>query len=292
MLEKEPDKILLYGEGCHGKTVTAMTSLINLPEDAKVVMLLTERNAASGLKVGLKIHNITPKPGQLYYFYPKRKDKAFTNMNRANNLFARQSKETSLQGDKKDTYNKETYTFFYNICNSLEMLKAVDYATGEIVNLGHVADFSSNDLLIVDGLSVLMTELWNMVMGDKGLVSQSDYGVAQSKALALMQNFQAIYCNVLILAHEKILYKEVKIPGKPSEFTEDKRIPNTGNIGTANYSQILGCFTDVLHQNFDGRNYFLDNRNTSYDIRIRNLNVLASTDRKLEANLTKWGYFK
>ena len=81
------DKVILFGANSVGKSFSIASLLKNCPDDRRIVYLMTERNAVSGLQRGLEHYDIQPEEGQLVYVFPKRKDKAFVNMQRATKAY-------------------------------------------------------------------------------------------------------------------------------------------------------------------------------------------------------------
>lgn len=246
LLPVTSDKIILFGGGGVGKSFSLASALKNAPEDRRLVYIMTERNAVSGLERGLAHYNIKVEPGQLIYAFPKRKEKAFANLNRAISTFSKQSKSTALRGNADSTMGKEKYTFLQSMLNTFDSFEGVDYVTRETVKIGSVDNLDSSDILTIDGLSPISHEVWNTTVGDKIAISMNDYMPVQHIMYSIFQSIATLECNVVLLAHEK-------------EVTDDKgnvlqRVVDFG-CGNAINSKLLGCMTDVIHAYTAGSKY-------------------------------------
>jgi len=240
------DKVMLFASGGKGKSFAVASALKDAPEDRRLIYIMTERNAASGLERGLAYYGVTVEPGQLIYVFPKKKEKAFTNLKRAVDAYAKQTKSVALQGNKDSTMNKESYTFLQSILGAFESFEGVDYVTREKVSIGNVGNLDSSDILVVDGLSPITHEVWNTIVGDKIAISMNDYMPVQHVIYSLMANLASLECNLILLAHEK-------------EITDDKGtvlqvVPDFG-CGHAIMHKLMGCFTDIIHAYTFGKDY-------------------------------------
>lgn len=231
-------KIILYGAGGAGKTVSVVTALLNMPEGSRMVCLMTERNSISGLEFGLAKYNIEVKPGQLITTFPEEKKKAFVDFERALTLFENQSKTSALRGDSNATQGKENYGYLNKIIKTLSNFTGTDYATGETVSIGNIGELTSNDILVIDGLSPLGNEIWNSLVGDKLAISQTDYGPPQRAMYLIFSQLAKLECNVILLAHEK-------------EVVDDSgtlaAIKVNTWVGNSSYETMMGLFTDVIY---------------------------------------------
>ena len=240
------DKVLIYGENSVGKSASAATALIDAPEDRRLIFLMTERNAAGGLEWGLKHYEIVPEEGQVIYVFPKEKKKAFANLNRAVKDFSTQSKADALKGDAKTTGGKENYTYLSNIINKLEDFTGIDYATGKEVKLGNVGNLDKDDILFIDGLSPISKEVWNATIGDKIAISMTDYMPAQNILYGILAELSKLDCHVVLYAHSR---------DKTDDDGKLLRTEVDTGVGVANYSRLMGLFTDVIYAKREGLKY-------------------------------------
>ena len=278
MMPMTADKVILFGTGGSGKTHSLATLFIDAPEDRRVILIATERNAASGLERGLAYYNITLEPGQLVFVFPKRKEKAFSNLKRAVDTYAKQTKSVALQGNKDTTMNKEKYTFLQSILGTFEDFTGTDYVTRETVKIGNVGDLDESDILCIDGFSPISHEVWNTIVGDKIAISMNDYMPVQHVIYSLASNLASLDCQVIMLAHEK-------------EVTDDKgvvqqRVVDFG-CGNAISHKLMGCFTDAIYTYTFGTKYLWAGNKDKIGCVAR---VIPKEDR-LEPNFSKYRFF-
>jgi hypothetical protein len=231
-------KIILYGAGGTGKSTSIATTLIDAPANRRIVYLMTERNAVSGLEYGLQKHGINPAPGQIVYVFPQEKKKAFVDLERAFALYEQTSKTEALKGQSATTQGKENYGYINKILKTLAKFTGQDFATGETIEIGNVGDLTSSDILVIDGLSPIGNEIWNSMVGDKIAISMTDYGPPQRAMYLLFAAIAKLDCHVILLAHEKEVLND--------SGTLDCLRVNTW-VGNSNYETLMGLWTDVVY---------------------------------------------
>lgn len=273
------DKIIIYGENAVGKSACAATALIDAPEDRRLIYLMTERNAAGGLEWGLKKHNISVKPGQIIYVYPKAKTKAFANLDRALKAFAVESKKDALKGKADTTQGKENYTYLTNIIGNLMNFTGIDFVTGEEIKIGNISVLTPHDVLFVDGLSPIGKEVWNTTVGDKIAIGQNDYLPAQGLMYAILSELSTIECNVVLYAHER---------NKTDDNGSLIRTEVNTWVGNSNYSTLMGLFTDIIHAKKEGLNYRWEVNTPKVHANSRRID---NSERNIEPNFAKYGFF-
>lgn len=239
-------KVLVYGPGGVGKSASAATSLIGAPEGRRLVYLMTERNAVTGLEWGLKHHKLEVKEGQIIYVFPREKKKAFSDLDRALDLYGQQSKKEALKGDSDTSQGKENYGFLTKIVKTLASFTGIDYVTGEEVKIGNVGELTEKDILCVDGLSPIGSEIWNKMVGDKIAISMTDYGPPQRVMYSILAELAKLECHVILFAHAKDEMEEYEIGGGRTA-TRLKEIRVNTWVGQANYETLMGLFTDVIY---------------------------------------------
>lgn len=254
--ERMSDKVILFGSNSVGKSFSIAT-LLEAPEGSsdqvkevyanrRIIYVMTERNAVQGLKRGIEHYGINVEAGQLIYTFPKRKEKTFTNLRRAVGSYQKETKVAALKGKADSTVGKDTYSYFDSIIGSMENFSGIDYITGEEVKLGNIGDLDISDILVIDGLSPIYTEVWNALQGDKIATAMSDYTPPQRVMNNLFQQLGSIEANVVLMAHERDL------SDKDGNLVET--IVNTG-VGVSTYSTLMGCFTEIIHVYRFGTNY-------------------------------------
>lgn len=265
------DKVLLFGDGSSGKTVCSVSALKDNP-DARLIYLITENNSLPSIRKGLEIHKITPKEGQVVYVYPKPPKGGFSNFTRALEDFQKESKVNNIKGSPTTTQNKEKYGHLINIFKNLETFTGTCIVSGKEIKLGSVDNFKETDILVVDGLSAIVQEVWATSQGDKLAVSISDYGSVQlimGRAMYLITN---IPCNLILLAHEKPYY-------------EDETLVLLAGVnfgaGSATYQSLIGCFSEVIHTYKLGISYKMETNKPKVTGAYRKLPAATNLDQDL-----------
>jgi hypothetical protein len=274
------DRVILFGSGGTGKSAAMATLFLNAPEDRRVIYLMTDRNSAAGLEWGLKHYKIELEEQQLIYVFPQRKDKAFSNMRRAVKEFQKESKVNALQGKKESPQNKDKYLFFDSILDKLDNFVGTDFATGKEISVGSVADLDSSDILIIDGLSPITHEIWNVSIGDKVAIAQSDYGTPQRLLQGLFLDIQTLECNVILLAHER------EHMNNNTGVLDELRVDI--GVGVAGYSKLMGCFSEVIHAYKQGTLYKWEAEKNKVGCIARKM----PKESNLEPNFSKYNLFK
>lgn len=257
-------KVILYGRGATGKSFSLATLLKNKPEARRLVYLMTERNAVSGFERGLQSFGIEPEEGDVIYVFPEVKKGGFGNLSRSIGTWTKESKTAALKGNNQTTQGKEHYPYLQNIINTLDNFVGVDYATQKKVKVGCVDDLDGDDILIIDGLTPIATEVWHTTVGDKIAVSQGDYMPAQKLMFEILSLLSGLTCPVILLAHEKPLTEVEKVNGIDNQKVLMESVINTG-VGNANYEMIRGCFTDIIHTYKFGTKFFWETKKTKVD---------------------------
>jgi len=280
-------RVILYAGGGGGKTVSTVTCLKH--ENIKrLIYLQTERNSLPAITEGLKIHKLEAEEGEIITCYPVPKEKAFSNLNRALKDFQAETKSTALAGGFKTTQNKDKYGFLTSILNNFESFTGVDYVTGEEVKLGNVGQLKGEeDVLIVDGLSVLVEEVWKSFVGDKIMISMDDYKPIQKYLADFLEELsKCTNAHVIMLAHELDKTETVVGPdGKP--YQKFIRVEVDTNAGTKNYERLMGKFTDVIHATKMGSKFVWETGKPNVHAIARNL----PTGVNLEPDFSKYDFF-
>lgn len=243
-------KVLLYGPGGSGKTVSSTTAIKCLPSGGKLVYLMTERNSLPGIIKGIKIHKLKLTEGQLIYSFPKDEETPFKGLHRVLEGYTKISKTQSLRGNPDSTQNKQQYSYLLQILDKLVNYEGTDFVTNSPYSIGNISALGENDILVIDGLSPISHYLKQLVLGDKYIaISLSDYMPVQAAMLSLFKEFEKIPTNLILLAHDKPVIENITDSnGKIYQKETGKEIM-TG-VGSANYQQLLGCMTDVIYSRY------------------------------------------
>jgi hypothetical protein len=241
-MDFKQEKILLFGGGGAGKSFST-ASLFKLKQynpNMRVIYLMTERNAASGLERGLKHYNIQLEAGELITCLIKNTKVKAAFKNQANAIKKHMSVSDAVARvpDAVSSGGKEKYTYFLDVCNGLDSFKGIDYVTKEEVSIGSVADLDINDILIVDGLTPIVQSIWKSVKGDRLLSNQGDYNAVQIALWEHIDLYSMLDCSYIMLAHaDKIT----------DDIAKEEKIRVNLNAGRALAGNFLGNFGDGIY---------------------------------------------
>lgn len=275
------DKVMLYGGAGKGKSSAVATVFIDAPVERRVIYLMLEANAAHGIDFGLVHHKIDLKEGQLLYASPgETVTSGFANLSRALKSFS--TKPQQVRHSPSDTtVNKEKYGFLQKVLDGLNSFNGTDYITGEQVIIGDVGKLKKTDILVIDGLSPLASEVWKSLYGDVLLYSGFDYGAPQQLLYNILSALTNLACGVILLAHEK-------------DYTEGeglaqnlKYVGADIKVGNANFESIMGLFTDVFRAKKVGATFKWEGHNPKAYLINRKLPKEAS----LDPDFSKYGFF-
>lgn len=251
--QKVGEKIILYSKPCLGKTASTTTLIPCLPEGGRIIYIMTESNSPGGVEFGLKHYNINPKPGQLFYSLIRSKKEGGKSSDLGNLLRATKGHiEGKTMAQKHDAqskeYNQKEYTFLVKVLENMETLKVKDYITGEEVNLGNIASLSADDVVVIDGLTAIAKEVWNICFGDVVIHTMYDYGPVQKYLANLFAAIERFSCNLILLAHEKEYEKQQRNAKGDMESILDFVGPDT-LVGKSNFSVLMSSWAYVLRAN-------------------------------------------
>jgi hypothetical protein len=280
-------RVILFGSGASGKTVSTVTALKH-EKIKRLIYLQTERNSFPAIGEGLKIHKLEAEEGDIITCFPVPKEKAFGNLKRALGDFQAETKSSALSGGFKTTQNKDKYGFLMNILSNLEQFSGTDFVSGEEVKLGNVGQLNGEeDVLIIDGLSVLTEEMWKSMVGDKIMISMDDYKPLQKYLADFLEELsKCTNAHVIMLAHEIDKNETVAGPdGK--QYQKFIRTEVDTNAGVKNYERLMGKFTDVIHATKIGTKFVWETSKPQVHSIARNLPYAVN----LEPDFSKYDFF-
>ena len=280
-------RVIIYGGGSTGKTISTVTALKHA-NIKRLIYLQTERNSISGIAKGLEIHKIKPEAGQIITCYPTQSENPFSNLKRALTDYQTETKSSALQGGFKSNQNKDKYGFLNNILKNFEVFEGTDYVTGETVKIGNVAKLNGEeDVLIVDGLSVLSEEIWKSLVGDKILVSLDDYKPVQKYMTDLLEAMsKCVNAHLILLAHETD-HNEMVTDTNGKQVSKFVRKEVDFNSGIKAYERFIGKFTDVIYAEKMGIKFVWHGNKPSVHTVARNYPAQAG----LEPDFSKYSFF-
>lgn len=244
------EKWIFYGKPCTGKTVGTTTILPCLPEGGRLIYIMTESNSPGGVEFGLQHHSIVPKPGQLFYSLARSqhgKKSDISNLIRATERHVKGETLGQKHDAQNQNLNQKDYGFLIGILKNWESLKVTDYVTGEQVNLGNISDLTENDVVVIDGLTAIAKEVWNICFGDVIIHTMYDYGPVQRYLANIFAAIERFTCGVILLAHEKE-YDKPDPNSKTNGMILDFVGPDT-LCGSANFSVLMSSWAYVIRTN-------------------------------------------
>lgn len=131
----------------------------------------------------------------------------------------------------------------------------------------------------VDGLSELSNASMKMVVGNKPMSSQPDYGVAQNNLMNFLRLLtQGIICTTVMIAH---------VSRETDEITGGVKLM-TKAIGKALANEIPQLFSDVIYAVREGASFYWDTAAGNVDTKTRNLPIKSKQKPDFAAILDKW----
>ncbi len=188
---------LLYGGAGDGKTVAAMSVLKNPNLNVRVIVM--EDNCVPGIQAAMAIHGITElREGQLLIASPA--------------MGGADTSEAFIAG--------ESDVFFNNAVKKLLDYSGIDALTGKEVKIGHYKNFKSNDVIILDG--VTMVQYAAQAAGrkksrDDNTSKDPRAGFYKGQDLLNTYIYQLIQnssCHVIVLAHSTVSITDDKSGAK------------------------------------------------------------------------------
>ena len=193
-----------------------------------------------------------------------------------------------MKGGVRTNQNKDKYGYLTSIINNLENFSGEDYVTKEKVTLGNIGNLKGEeDVLIIDGLSVLSEETWKSLIGDKVLISQDDYKPLQKYFSDILEALsKCTNAHLILLAHQIEKY-ETKVGDGGKQYQELVRIEVDFNMGSKPYERWIGKFTDVIHTEKLGIKYVWETQKMKVHGVARNLPYGGN----LEPDFSKYNFF-
>lgn len=229
--------ICLFGDGCTGKSASIATlfKLRDKVPGMRVIFLSTESNAFNGLKWGLKHYGVDLKENELILAEVKPKvKKAFSAKLSAFKKFAEGTGKEAYSVGKETSANKNKYTYLIAVLEKLDSFVGIDFVTDEEVNVGNIAELSSTDFLVIDGLSSITHGIWNLLQGDRLVNDQNDYQIVQKQVVDITSELiTSTDCHIVLLAHE--------------ERAKDDKIRIALKAGQALHGSYKGLWANVIY---------------------------------------------
>lgn len=209
--------LLIHGLAGTGKSGIAASVLYN--PHLKVVYILTEPNAITGLSDFINRANIRLTKGQLTIVDASKRSASFINTGLS-----------ALKDSQKNPSNEPLIRFN----KAMVELNGKDAVTGEAVNLGSAASLPSGTVLIIDSMTYLAKAMLDMQNEN---TEWGNYREGQSLLASTLLLLQGLPAHVIVIFHSKDISKpEAKNSILAPCF-----------VGTKSINEELGKFTCTLY---------------------------------------------
>lgn len=254
-------KVLLMGVGGNGKTYSLRT-LVDFGIKPCIISLDP---------VGLAVVGDVPSP-KLAWHVVKPPASSWTDMikktkDRASLMFEGLAQE-------KD-FTKSNQTRFIQVLESLAEFK--DDRTGEV--LGMVDTWGTDKAIVIDHLTELGQASKEWAVGQKLVLAQGEWQVAQNNAINLIRNLVTVCrCWVIVLAH---IDRETDLVLQTSRITVHA-------LGRAMAPQLPPLFSDVVLAARDGDQFRWSTAEPGTDTKTQNLAINAKLPASFSSIVEKW----
>lgn len=152
-----------------------------------------------------------------------------------------------------------------------------DDRTGQ--KFGPVDKWGPDSILVIDGLTGIGIAAMSMVIGNKPLKSQTDWGIAQDQVEKLLRQIcDGCACHFVLLAHVERELDEIQGGTKVTVSTLGKKLA----------PKIPAMFSDVVLAQRAGTKFVWSTANTQTDLKARNLPIADNISQDFGAILAKW----
>lgn len=152
-----------------------------------------------------------------------------------------------------------------------------DDRTGQ--KLGPIDQWGPDSALVIDGLTGVGIAAMSMVIGNKPLKSQTDWGIAQDQVEKLLRQLcDGCACHFVLLSHIEREVDEVQGGTKVTVSTLGKKLA----------PKIPAMFSDVILAQRAGTKFTWSTANSQTDLKARNLPIADDIPQDFGAILAKW----
>lgn len=176
---------------------------------------------------------------------------------------------------KLKDFSRSTRNYFHKLLETLNNFP--DQRDGK--TYGPVDSWGPNKAIILDGLTGLGDAAWSMVIGNKAMKSQADWGIAQDhidKLLNLLCN--GCKCHFVLLAH---------VERETDAITGGSKV-TVATLGKALPPKIPPKFSDVILTNRMGNKWSWSTAALTVDLKTRNLPIAEGITPDFKQIIDKW----
>lgn len=176
---------------------------------------------------------------------------------------------------KMSDNNRNKHNQFITLLEALNNFP--DDRTGE--KFGPVDSWDQSRALVIDGMAGINIAAMSLVIGNKPVRSQSDWGVAQGQIVNLLRKLtDNCPCHFILISHIERETDQVLGGIKLSVST----------LGKAIAGQIPPMFSDVILTVRENKDFTWDTANPMADVKTRNLPIAQKQPQDFGAILKKW----
>ena len=152
-----------------------------------------------------------------------------------------------------------------------------DQRTGK--TFGSVGQWGTNRALVIDGLTGLGRMAMSLVIGNKPVRSQADWGIAQDTVEPLINQLcDGAKCHFVLLAH---------IERETDQITGGTKV-TVSSLGRALAPKLPSMFSDVILAVRNGKVWTWSTANPMADLKTRNLEYAENISPDFKLILDKW----
>lgn len=261
--------VLLEGPAGTGKTHSLGTLVEAFPE-LEVFGLFTESGMESLL--GYWTDKGKPVPDNLHWHLLKRKATGFSTLLDSAKTVNQSSFEALTKMNDPRRFEHSEYVNFLQACTDFP-----DDRTGK--KFGPIDSWGPNRALFLDSFSGLNSIAMSMVVGNKPVRNQAEWGLAQDQIEKVIRQFtDGCKCHFILLAHVE---REV------DQLVGGVKI-TVSTLGKALAPKIPPMFSDVILAVREGTKWSWSTGNAMVDLKSRNLPIADGLLPDFKPILEKW----
>jgi hypothetical protein len=151
-----------------------------------------------------------------------------------------------------------------------------DDRTGK--KFGAIDKWGTDKIFMLDSLSELAAAAEKMTIGNKPMMAQNEYLVAQNNLLNFLRKLITCQCTVVMTAHVR----------RQTDFLTGTTKTMTKSLGTAIADDIPPLFSDVIYSLREGRDFYWDTAASNIDTKARNLPIASKLPADFAQVMDKW----
>lgn len=143
---------------------------------------------------------------------------------------------------------------------------------------GAVDTWGTDRVFMMDGLTELAVAAEKMTIGNKPMMAQNEYLVAQNNLMNFLRKLTSCLCTVVMTAHVR----------RQTDYLSGAMKVMTRALGTAIADDIPPLFSDVIYAVREGTNFYWDTASANVDTKARNLPIATKLPADFAQVMNKW----